>query len=111
MKENKSLSILREGFGRLFPVKVRLGWRLFRYLLLGSIFFLVFLAPRPALGQQTFGTTIYFDYIYFLSDKGPKTTVFAPGYRNNFFQFRRAYFTYENRIGDRLRFRFPRVEC
>lgn len=56
--------------------------------------------------QQTFGTTIYFDYVYFLTDKGPKTTTTAPGYRDNFFQFRRAYFTYENRIGDRLRFRF-----
>lgn len=61
---------------------------------------------QVALGQQTFGTTIYFDYVYFLTDDGFRTTVTAPGYLNNFFQFRRAYLTYENRIGDRLRFRF-----
>lgn len=64
-----------------------------------------FLAGK-AMAQQTFGTTIYFDYVYFLTDDGPITTVTAPGYRNNFFQFRRAYLTYENRLGDRLRFRF-----
>lgn len=57
-------------------------------------------------GQPTFGTTIYFDYVYFLTDDGFRTTATVPGYRNNFFQFRRAYLTYENRIGDRLRFRF-----
>ncbi len=74
----------------------------------GFLFFalVILMAANPARAQQTFGTTIYFDYTYFLSDDGPKTTTTAPGYRNNFFTFRRAYFTYENRIGDRLRFRF-----
>lgn len=65
-----------------------------------------FLLNRETSGQQTFGTTIYFDYVYFLTDDGYRTAVVAPGYKNNFFQFRRAYLTYENRIGDRLRFRF-----
>lgn len=68
------------------------------------IFFL--LLSQEVFGQQSFGTTIYFDYVYFLTDDGYRTTVTAPGYKNNFFQFRRAYLTYENRIGDRLRFRF-----
>lgn len=67
--------------------------------------FFLLLNPK-AFGQQTFGTTIYFDYVYFLTDDGYRTTVVAPGYKNNFFQFRRAYLTYENRISDRLRFRF-----
>lgn len=107
MKGNKSLSTLKDGFGRFFPVKTGLRWKsLFGHLIIGYLFFFIFWVPRPVFSQQTFGTTIYFDYIYFLSDQGPKTTVSAPGYRNNFFQFRRAYFTYENRIGDRLRFRF-----
>lgn len=69
-------------------------------------FSLFLLLSSRAFGQQTFGTTIYFDYVYFLTDDGYRTTVIAPGYKNNFFQFRRAYLTYENRIGDRLRFRF-----
>ncbi|MCX7973848.1 MAG: hypothetical protein N3B16_05040 [Candidatus Aminicenantes bacterium] len=83
---------------------INLGLKLTRLLGLLALFF-SFIANQ-AMAQQTFGTTIYFDYIYFLSDDGPITTVTAPGYRNNFFQFRRAYLTYENRIGDRLRFRF-----
>jgi len=107
METKKNLKSLINGLGRIFPGKCRLNCRLLSgSLLLGNFFFLIFLASSPAFSQQTFGTTIYFDYIYFLTSKGPKTTVSAPGYRNNFFQFRRAYFTYENRIGDRLRFRF-----
>jgi hypothetical protein len=107
MATKKNLKSLINSASRLFPGKSKINCRLsFVSLLLGNFFFLVFLASRPAFSQQTFGTTIYFDYVYFLSDEGPKTTVSAPGYRNNFFQFRRAYFTYENRIGDRLRFRF-----
>jgi hypothetical protein len=107
MATKKNLKSLINSASRLFPGKSKINCRLsFVSLLLGHFFFLVFLASRPAFSQQTFGTTIYFDYVYFLSDEGPKTTVSAPGYRNNFFQFRRAYFTYENRIGDRLRFRF-----
>jgi len=107
MATKKNLKSLINSTSLIFPGKSKIDCRLsFVSLLLGHFFFLVFLASRPAFSQQTFGTTIYFDYVYFLSDEGPKTTVSAPGYRNNFFQFRRAYFTYENRIGDRLRFRF-----
>jgi hypothetical protein len=107
MATKKNLKSLINSASLIFPGKSKINCRLsFVSLLLGHFFFLVFLASRPAFSQQTFGTTIYFDYVYFLSDEGPKTTVSAPGYRNNFFQFRRAYFTYENRIGDRLRFRF-----
>ena len=62
-----------------------------------------------ASAQQTFGTTIYFDYRYFLSNDGPVT--FKPAssttaYLSNAFLFRRAYFTYENKINDNLKFRF-----
>jgi len=52
--------------------------------------------------QQTFNTTVYFDYTSYLSQDGPLTS--AP--KDNFFAFRRAYFTYENRINDNLKFRF-----
>ncbi len=55
-----------------------------------------------ASAQQTFNTTIYFDYTYYLSNNGPVTSAA----KNNFFAFRRAYFTYENKISDSLRFRF-----
>lgn len=58
--------------------------------------------------QQTFSTTIYFDWTHFLSDDGPRTTAPAntPGFKNDFFSFRRAYFNYENKINDNLKFRF-----
>ncbi len=59
-------------------------------------------ASKLAIAQQSFGTTIYFDYTTFLTKEGPITSAT----KNNYFAFRRAYFTYENRIGDRLRFRF-----
>ncbi len=52
--------------------------------------------------QQTFNTTIYFDYTNYLSKDGPVTSAA----KNNFFAFRRAYFTYENKISDNLKFRF-----
>jgi hypothetical protein len=58
---------------------------------------------------QTFSTTIYLDYRYFLSNAGPMTlepTNPATAYLNNQFIFRRAYFTYENKISDNLKFRF-----
>jgi hypothetical protein len=55
---------------------------------------------------QTFSTTIYFDWTHFLTNGGPVTTVTGPGYKNDFFAFRRAYFTYENKVNDNLRFRF-----
>ena len=63
---------------------------------------LVLLSAGVTSGQQTFNTTIYFDYTTFFSNTGPITS--AP--KNNYFTFRRAYFTYENRIGEKLRFRF-----
>jgi hypothetical protein len=57
--------------------------------------------------QQTFTTTIYLDYSYFLTNKGPKTAPppANPNFMNNFFTFRRAYFRYENKISDNLKFR------
>jgi len=58
---------------------------------------------------QTFSTTIYLDYRIFLSNAGPLTlepTNPNTPYLNNQFIFRRAYFTYENKISDNLKFRF-----
>jgi hypothetical protein len=58
---------------------------------------------------HTFSTTIYLDYRYFLSNAGPATLKPASdttAYLNNQFVFRRAYFTYENKISDNLKFRF-----
>jgi hypothetical protein len=58
---------------------------------------------------QTFSTTIYLDYRYFLTNAGPGTLKPASdttAYLNNQFVFRRAYFTYENKISDNLKFRF-----
>ncbi len=54
--------------------------------------------------QQTFNTTIYFDYTYNLTNDGFKTL--SQQDLNNKFNFRRAYFTYENKISDVLKFRF-----
>ncbi len=51
---------------------------------------------------QTFGTTIYFDYSTFLTNDGYLTS----NTLTNKFHFRRAYFTYENKISDYLKFRF-----
>jgi len=58
---------------------------------------------------QTFSTTIYLDYRYFLSNAGPgtlKPAADTTAYLNNQFAFRRAYLTYENKISDNLKFRF-----
>lgn len=52
--------------------------------------------------QQSFKTTIYFDYTTYLSNAGPVTS----SAKDNFFKFRRAYFNYENKINDKLKFRF-----
>jgi hypothetical protein len=67
------------------------------------------LAQTTTPPPQTFSATIYLDYRYFLSNAGPGTL--KPGspttaYLNNQFVFRRAYFTYENKINDNLKFRF-----
>ena len=61
--------------------------------------------PQP----QTFSTTIYLDYRYYLTNAGPvtlKPTSPTTAYLSNQFVFRRAYFTYENKINDNLKFRF-----
>lgn len=58
---------------------------------------------------QTFSTTIYFDYKAFLTNDGPATLKPASptsAHSSNAFLFRRAYLTYENKISDRLKFRF-----
>jgi hypothetical protein len=56
--------------------------------------------------QQTFNTTIYFDYSFDLTDNGYLTGTDAAKALDNRFIFRRAYFTYENKISDKLKFRF-----
>ena len=63
-------------------------------------------AKTPA---QTFSATVFMDYRFFLSDAGPitlKPTDPTVAYLSNQFVFRRAYFTYDNRINDHLSFRF-----
>ena len=58
---------------------------------------------------QTFSATVYLDYRYYLTNDGPwtlKPTNPATAYLNNQFIFRRAYFTYEHKFGDNLKFRF-----
>lgn len=70
---------------------------------------LLALPASTLLAQQTFNTTVYFDYQTFLSNAGPVTLKPASettAYKNNQFLFRRAYFTYENKLSDNLKFRF-----
>jgi hypothetical protein len=58
---------------------------------------------------QTFSATIYLDYRAFLSNAGPATlkpAAATTAYLSNQFVFRRAYFTYEHKISDNLKFRF-----
>jgi hypothetical protein len=69
---------------------------------LGLVLGLLLSVSNLAQAQQTFNTTIYFDYTNYLSKGGPVTSAA----KNNFFAFRRAYFTYENKINDNLKFRF-----
>ncbi len=67
------------------------------------------LAQTTTPPPQTFSTTIYLDYRYFLSNAGPvtlKPSSPTTAYLSNQFVFRRAYFTYENKINDNLKFRF-----
>ena len=67
------------------------------------------LAQTTTPPSQTFSTTIYLDYRYFLSSAGPitlKPSDPTVAYLSNQFIFRRAYFTYENKISDNLKFRF-----
>ena len=62
----------------------------------------VALAGLTGFAQQTFQTTIYFDYYQFLSNDGYLTQ----GALSSMFAFRRAYFNYENKLSDNLKFRF-----
>ena len=82
---------------------------------LGALLLLVTLTAAGLLAQtttpppQTFSTTIYLDYRYFLSTSGPltlKPATDTTAYLSNQFLFRRAYFTYENKINNNLKFRF-----
>ena len=63
-------------------------------------------AMAAAFGQtpppQTFQATIYFDYAHFITTDGYLTS----NALTNKFQFRRAYFNYENKLSDNLKFRF-----
>jgi hypothetical protein len=57
---------------------------------------------------QTFNTTIYFDWTTYLTNDpaAPLSGTDAAKLLSNQFRFRRAYFTYENKINDFLKFRF-----
>ncbi|MGB9893115.1 MAG: hypothetical protein ACPLRA_01790, partial [Candidatus Saccharicenans sp.] len=70
--------------------------------LLGIYLFFV-----PASAQQKLSGTVYFDYTFYLSNNGPITTPPPdnPNFKNNFMQFRRVYFRYDNKINDNLSFR------
>jgi hypothetical protein len=61
---------------------------------------LALFAPRLS-AQQSFKTTIYFDFSAPLNTDGAKNVSLFDQ-----FNFRRAYFTYENKINDNLKFRF-----
>jgi hypothetical protein len=79
-------------------------------LMLPMVGIMSLMAQTPAAPPaQTFSTTVYLDYRYFLTNAGPATLKPASdttAYINNQFIFRRAYFTYENKISDNLKFRF-----
>ena len=78
-------------------------------LMLPMVAIMSLMAQTTTPPPQTFTTTIYFDYKYFLSNEGPATfkpTAPTTAYKNNAFLFRRAYFTYENKVNDNLKFRF-----
>ncbi|MDD8030487.1 MAG: hypothetical protein PHQ25_00620 [Acidobacteriota bacterium] len=73
---------------------------------LGGLISLGFLMT-PARAQQKFSGTVYFDYTFYLSDNGPITTPPPddPTFKNNFMQFRRVYFRYDNKVSDLVSFR------
>jgi len=56
--------------------------------------------------SQKLEMTVYLDYLFNLTNNGYKTGTAAAKAKSNVFQFRRAYFTYENKINDNLKFRF-----
>ena len=63
-------------------------------------------AQTPTPPPQTFVTTIYFDWTTNVTNDGNLTGTDAAKLLSNKFAFRRAYFTYENKINDFLKFRF-----
>ena len=78
-------------------------------LMLPMVSLMSLMAQTATPPPQTFSATVYLDYRYFLSNAGPATLKPAAdtsAYLNNQFVFRRAYFTYENKINDNLKFRF-----
>jgi hypothetical protein len=78
-------------------------------LMLPMVSIMSLMAQTTTPPPQSFNTTIYLDYRYFLSSAGPitlKPTDPTVAYLSNQFVFRRAYFTYENKINDNLKFRF-----
>lgn len=94
---------MRTNKRKRIPVKV--------WAALASLALLPAIAPAQSAkpSSQAFNATVYFDYRHFLSKDGPATLKPADpskAYVNNAFAFRRAYFTYENKIGDNLKFRF-----
>lgn len=74
---------------------------------LAAVLVSLFLWIVPASAQQKFSGTVYFDYTFYLSNQGPITTPPPdnPNFKNNFMQFRRVYFRYDNKINDNLSFR------
>jgi len=78
-------------------------------LMLPMVSIMSLMAQTTAPPPQTFSATVYLDYRSFLSNAGPTTLKPASdttAYLNDQFVFRRAYFTYENKINDDLKFRF-----
>jgi hypothetical protein len=77
--------------------------------IVATAFLGLFMAGASLYGQQTFSGTAYLDWRYFLTSAGPitlKPTDPTVAYLSNQFVFRRAYFTYENKINDNIKFRF-----
>jgi hypothetical protein len=72
---------------------------------MASVAFTSLLAQTTPPPPQTFSTTIYFDYNFNLTNSGYITGTDAAKALNNKFNFRRAYFRYENKISDLLKFR------
>ncbi|MCX8159479.1 MAG: hypothetical protein N3G18_00920 [Candidatus Saccharicenans sp.] len=85
-------------------VKFIVGRSLF---LLAAILTSLFSWLSPAFAQQKFSGTVFFDYTFYLSNDGPITTPPPnnPNFKNNFMQFRRVYFRYDNKINDNISFR------
>jgi len=78
-------------------------------LMLPMVSIMSLMAQTTTPPPQTFSATVYLDYRSFLSNAGPTTLKPASdttAYLNDQFVFRRAYFTYENKINDDLKFRF-----